>query len=123
MVSWFLDVYPLGVLYSVYPPPGGMDEQRKESPVAASGEVKRALLTRLRRIEGQTRRLQRMVEEEKYGVEIMHQIAGVQSALQQVSLLLLENHLACCVTDAIANGQGEEKIREIMDLLKHYTRA
>ena len=80
-------------------------------------------MTRLHRIEGQTRGLQRMVEEEKYGVEIMHQIAGVQSALQQVSLLLLKNHLASCVTDAITHGQGEEKIREIMDLLKYYTRA
>ncbi len=91
--------------------------------MAASGEVKQKLLTRLRRIEGQTRGLQRMVEEDKYCVDIMNQIAGVQSALEQVTLLLMENHLQHCVTDAIQEGQGQEKIREMMDVLKHYTRA
>jgi DNA-binding FrmR family transcriptional regulator len=91
--------------------------------MAASGEVKQKLLTRLRRIEGQTRGLQRMIEEEKYCVDIMNQIAGVQSALEQVTLLLLENHLASCVTEAIEAGQGDEKIHEIMDVLKHYTRG
>lgn len=100
-----------------------MVEKRKENHMAASGEVKQKLLMRLRRIEGQTRGLQRMVEEEHYCLEIMHQIAGVQSALEHVSLLLLEKHLTTCVTDAIANGQSEEKIREIMDLLKHSMRA
>jgi DNA-binding FrmR family transcriptional regulator len=80
-------------------------------------------LTRFRRIKGQIRGLQRMVEEEKYGVEIMHQIASVQPALRQVSLFFLEKHLASCVTDTIAHGQGEEKICAIMDLLKHSTRA
>jgi DNA-binding FrmR family transcriptional regulator len=89
----------------------------------ASSEAKQKILTRLRRIEGQTRGLQRMVEEEKYCVDIMTQIAGVQSALEQVTLLLMENHLASCVTDAIKEGQGEEKIREIMHVLKQYTRA
>lgn len=91
--------------------------------MAASGEVKQKLLTRLRRIEGQTRGLQRMVEEDKYCVDIMNQIAGVQSALEQVTLLLMENHLQHCVSDAIQEGQGEEKIREMMNVLKHYTRA
>jgi DNA-binding FrmR family transcriptional regulator len=91
--------------------------------MAASGEVKQKLLTRLRRIEGQTRGLQRMVEEDKYCVDIMNQIAGVQSALEQVTLLLMENHLQHCVSDAIQEGQGEEKIREMINVLKHYTRA
>ena len=91
--------------------------------MAASGEVKSALLTRLRRIEGQTRGLQRMVEEDRYCVDIMNQIAGVQSALEQVTLLLLENHLVSCVSEAIHAGQGDEKIHEIMDVLKHYTRG
>jgi DNA-binding FrmR family transcriptional regulator len=91
--------------------------------MAASNEHKQKLLTRLRRIEGQTRGLQRMVEEDKYCVDIMTQIAGVQAALEQVTLLLMEDHLASCVTDAIHKGQGEEKIQEIMHVLKQYTRA
>ncbi|HZU00575.1 MAG TPA: metal-sensitive transcriptional regulator [Ktedonobacteraceae bacterium] len=91
--------------------------------MAASNEVKQQLLGRPRRIEGQTRGLQRMVEEDTYCVDIMTQIAGVQSALEQVTLLLMENHFASCVTDAIQEGQGEKKIREITHVLKHYTRA
>ncbi len=88
-----------------------------------SQDLKQKLLTRLRRIEGQTRGLQRMVEEDKYCVDIMNQIAGVQAALEQVSLALMENHLASCVSDAMRENKGEEKIYEIMDVLKHYTRT
>jgi len=91
--------------------------------MTTSGEEKKKLLTRLRRIEGQTRGIQRMVEEDKYCVDIMNQIAGVQSALEQVSLLLIENHLLHCVTEAIQEGKGDEKITEIMDVIKHHTRA
>lgn len=86
-------------------------------------EIKPNLLKRLRRIEGQTRGIQRMVEEDTYCVDIMNQIAGVQAALEQVSLLLMENHLASCVSDAVREGKGEEKIGEIMDVLKHYMRT
>src|SRR5438093_11294533 len=91
--------------------------------LTTSGEEKKKILTRLRRIEGQTRGIQRMVEEDKYCVDIMTQIAGVQAALEQVSLLLMENHLLHCVSEAIQEGKGEEKISEIMDVIKHYTRA
>jgi DNA-binding FrmR family transcriptional regulator len=100
-----------------------MGKNRKRTLMAASNELKHKLLTRLRRIEGQTRGLQRMVEEDQYCVDIMTQIAGVQAALEQVTLLLMEDHLASCVTDAIQKGQGEEKIHEIMHVLKHYTKA
>ncbi len=86
-------------------------------------EVKQKLLARLRRIEGQTRGLQRMVEEDQYCVDIMTQIAGVQAALEQVSLLLMENHLLHCVTEAIQEGKGDEKIAEIMDVIRHHARA
>ena len=91
--------------------------------MVTSGDDKKKILTRLRRIEGQTRGIQRMVDEDKYCVDIMTQIAGVQSALEQVSLLLMENHLLHCVTDAVQEGKGEEKISEIMDVIKRYTKA
>jgi CsoR family transcriptional regulator, copper-sensing transcriptional repressor len=91
--------------------------------MATTGEEKKKLVTRLRRIEGQTRGIQRMVEEEQYCVDILTQIAGVQSALEQVSLLLIENHLLHCVTEAIQEGNGEEKIAEIMEVIKRYTKA
>ncbi len=91
--------------------------------LTTSGEEKKKILTRLRRIEGQTRGIQRMVEEDKYCVDIMTQIAGVQAALEQVSLLLMEKHLLHCVTEAIQEGKGDEKIAEIMDVIKHHARA
>ncbi|GHP01136.1 transcriptional regulator [Reticulibacter mediterranei] len=91
--------------------------------MAALDEEKQKLLTRLRRIEGQTRGLQRMVEEDKYCVDIMTQIAGVQAALEQVSIQLMERHLRHCVSEAILEGKGEEKIQEMMTVLKHYSRS
>jgi CsoR family transcriptional regulator, copper-sensing transcriptional repressor len=79
---------------------------------------KEKILTRLRRIEGQTRGLQRLIEEDTYCVDILTQVASVQAALEQVSLLLMEDHMRHCVTDAIQQGNGDEKIEELMKVLK-----
>jgi DNA-binding FrmR family transcriptional regulator len=89
--------------------------------MTAADETKKKLLTRLRRIEGQTRGLQRMVEEDQYCVDIMTQVAGVQAALEQVSVHLMENHLRHCVSEAILEGKGEEKILEVMNVIKHFS--
>ena len=69
---------------------------------------------RLRRIEGQIRGLQRMVDEDKYCIDVLTQISAATRALQAVALDLLEDHLGHCVTNAIeAGGPGaQEKIRE-----------
>lgn len=91
--------------------------------MAAYGEDKEKILARLRRIEGQTRGLQRMLEEDKYCIDILTQISSVQSALEQVSLLLMENHMRGCVTEAVQQGNGEEKIVEMMDVIKRYVKA
>lgn len=75
-------------------------------------ETKKGLLQRLRRIEGQVRGLQKMVEEERYCAEILTQIASVEQALGAVSKVLLRNHLEHCVTDAVrvgAPGEAEKK--------------
>lgn len=70
-------------------------------------------LTRLKRIEGQTRGLQRMIEEEKYCIDILTQISAVNSALETVAVSLLQDHLKHCVTEAVESGEGaEEKIAE-----------
>jgi DNA-binding FrmR family transcriptional regulator len=84
---------------------------------------KEKIQTRLRRIEGQVRGLQRMVEEDKYCVDIMTQVSSVQAALEQVTLLLMQDHMRHCVTEAIQQGNGEEKIQEVMTLLQRYTKA
>lgn len=75
---------------------------------------KEAVQKRLRRIEGQIRGLQRMVDDDKYCIDILTQISASTKALQAVALELLEDHLGHCVTNAIAGGgpDAQEKIRE-----------
>ena len=91
--------------------------------MASYSDDKEKLLTRLKRIEGQTRGLQRMVEEDTYCVDIMTQIASIQSALEQVSFLLMEDHMQHCVTEAIQEGNGDAKIKEVMNVLKRYSKT
>jgi CsoR family transcriptional regulator, copper-sensing transcriptional repressor len=71
-------------------------------------------LTRLRRIEGQVRGLQRMVEDDKYCIDILTQVSAATKALQSVALGLLEDHLGHCVAHAAAEGGevADAKIRE-----------
>ena len=71
-------------------------------------------LARLRRIEGQVRGLQRMVEEEQYCIDVLTQVASVTKALQSVAVRLLDEHLQHCVADAVAAGgpEGAAKLSE-----------
>ncbi len=82
-------------------------------------ENKDAYLKRLRRIEGQIRGLQRMVDEDKYCIDILTQVAAATKALQSVALGLLEEHLGHCVAGAIAEGgdTASEKVREASDAI------
>ena len=81
-------------------------------------------LKRLRRIEGQARGLQRMVEEEKYCIDILTQVSAMTKALQSVALGLLDEHLSHCVQDAIATGEGAEaKIAEASAAIARLVRS
>ena len=83
-------------------------------------------LKRLRRIEGQARGLQRMVEDEKYCIDILTQVAAMTKALQAVSIGLLEEHLAHCVVDAARAGDGaeaDEKITEAVEAIARLVRS
>ena len=82
-------------------------------------------LKRLRRIEGQARGLQRMVEEEKYCIDILTQISAITKALQSVGLGLLEEHLGHCVVDAARSSpeEGAEKVREASDAIARLVRS
>ena len=68
---------------------------------------------RLRRIEGQIRGLQKMVDEDRYCIDVLTQVSAVKAALDGVALLLLQDHTAHCVVDAIEAGDGSQKIREL----------
>lgn len=78
------------------------------------------ILTRLRRIEGQIRGLQSMVEDDRYCGDILDQIHSVQQALRSVGKVITRNHLETCVTDALRSGDEDaarETYDEVMDLL------
>ena len=83
-------------------------------------EQKDAVLKRLRRIEGQVRGLQGMVEEDRYCGDVLNQIASVQSALRGAGKIITRGHLETCVTDALRSGDqqaAERTYTEIMNLL------
>ena len=78
-------------------------------------EDKQAIQRRLRRIEGQVRGLQRMVDEDQYCIDVLTQVSAATRALQSVALNLLEEHLAHCVADAVEQGDRaviDERIAE-----------
>ncbi|MEO3813358.1 MULTISPECIES: metal-sensitive transcriptional regulator [Sphaerisporangium] len=86
---------------------------------------KQAYLTRLRRIEGQIRGLQRMVEEDAYCIDVLTQVSAATRALQAVALGLLEDHIGHCVTDAISAGgpEAEAKVKEASAAIARLVRS
>jgi DNA-binding FrmR family transcriptional regulator len=93
--------------------------------VAVDPEIKRAVLTRLRRIEGQVRGLQKMVEDERYCADVLMQVSSVQEALRGVSRSLLHNHLKHCAAEAIRSDDPERSdamYEELLELVFRSTR-
>jgi CsoR family transcriptional regulator, copper-sensing transcriptional repressor len=87
-------------------------------------EDKEKLRNRLRRIEGQVRGVQRMVEEDAYCVDVMTQIAGVVSALEKVGTVLLKDHVEHCVMIAVEDGKkADEKIEELTVAVERFLRV
>jgi DNA-binding FrmR family transcriptional regulator len=85
-----------------------------KKPAGSYGKDKDAILKRLRRMEGQTRGLQQMVEEDRYCLDIVTQVNALTAAAREVALLVLEDHLRGCVTDAVKQDTGDEAIKEVM---------
>jgi len=87
---------------------------------------KEALITRLHRIEGQVRGIEKMVEDERYCIDILTQIGAVSTALETVAQKLLEEHANHCVAGALASGsreEAEEKTRELLQAVQRFTRT
>ena len=86
---------------------------------------KDAVLKRLRRIEGQVRGLQRMVEDDTYCIDVLTQVSAATRALEAVALNLLEEHLRHCVHDALAAGgpNADQKITEAADAVRRLVRS
>lgn len=85
-------------------------------------ETKRRALTRLRRIAGQVQGVQRMVEEDKYCVDVLLQISAIQGALEQVSKILLARHIERCVRDSFVSGNAVDRARKIDELVTIFSR-
>ncbi|HWM08588.1 MAG TPA: metal-sensitive transcriptional regulator [Solirubrobacteraceae bacterium] len=79
---------------------------------------KRDLVTRLRRIEGQARGIQRLVEDEAYCLDILQQVEAMTAAADQVALLVLEDHIDGCLTHAVETGQGQPYVDEVMAVVR-----
>ena len=86
----------------------------------------RAIHNRLRRIEGQVRGLQRMVDEDAYCVDVLTQVSAVQTALEQVAVHVLDAHVRGCVADAVAGddaGAAAERLDELMAAVRRFAKV
>ncbi len=97
-------------------------------PVQTYGYVadKEALIKRLHRIEGQVRGIEKMVDDERYCIDILTQIAAANTALESLALKLLEGHVNHCVADALASGDAtgaQQKSAELLAAVQRFSRT
>src|SRR3954452_10506726 len=85
-----------------------------ETPTRGYTATKDQLQTRLRRIEGQVRGVEKMVDDDRYCIDVLTQISAIQAALDKVALGLLDGHVRHCVTDAAQEGRADEMTSELM---------
>ena len=100
------------------------EHSKRKRAVAVDVAAKARNLARLRRIEGQVRGVQKMVEDDRYCAEILTQISSVHEALRAVARELMRNHLKHCATHAIKSGpnQAEAMYDELIDLMHRHSR-
>jgi CsoR family transcriptional regulator, copper-sensing transcriptional repressor len=87
------------------------------------GEVKAKILNRLSRVEGQVRGIAKMVEDDRYCIDILNQMAAIKAALAKVEGRLLQNHLEHCIEDSIIAGDKKEQRRKAAELIELLERA
>lgn len=97
------------------------DDKKIENPV--DGKEKDQLLNRLKRIEGQVRGVQKMIEDDRYCVDVLVQVSAINAALKKVGFSLLERHTSHCVSDAIKDGSGEDAIEELMKVMTQFSKS
>ncbi len=79
---------------------------------------KPSLLGRMKKIEGQSRGIHRMIEEDRYCIDIVQQLTALRAAADRISLLILQSHIEGCVADAIGKQHGEGHVKELMKTLQ-----
>jgi len=75
------------------------------------------LLKRVNRLEGQVRGVGRMIEDDRYCIEVVNQLSAIQAAARELSLQILEGHVRHCVADAVREDNAEPKVKELIDTL------
>ena len=85
-------------------------------------EVKSNALLRLRKVEGQVKGITKMVDQEKYCIDIINQITAAQRALDQVALGIMKRHVESCVSSAVKEGKGSSKIDELMETIDKFVK-
>ena len=90
-------------------------------PLVARTE-RAALAKRLRRIEGQIRGIGKMIDEDRYCIDVLTQVSAVQAALDALALQLLEHHLHGCVQHAVKSGDGDRAIEEALGVIRKFAR-
>ena len=112
-------VYGWDFVYS-YPTPGGTGgTMEAKGSLAKEPGVKKVVLQRLRTAIGHLSAVERMVEEERYCVDILKQLSAVQASLSKIAYAISDAHMRHCVREAIAEGKGEEKVEEMLEILKY----
>jgi len=99
-----------------------MSENVKKPVTPRTNDEKKSIVNRLKRIEGQVRGIQKMVEEDRYCVDILVQISAIDAALKKVGFSLMERHTKHCVSDAVKSGNGDEAIDELMEVIKQFSK-
>lgn len=99
-----------------------LENSGKEPVTPRTDKEKIAVVNRLKRIEGQIRGIQKMVEEDRYCVDTLVQISAVSKALNKVGYSLMERHTHHCVADAIKKGEGDEAIDELMKVVQQFSK-
>lgn len=83
---------------------------------------KKATINRLKRIEGQVRGIQNMIEEDRYCIDVLVQISAINAALKKVGFSVAERHMKHCVTHAVASKEGDQAIEELIEVMKHFSK-
>ena len=100
-----------------------LEMQSDRKPAVPRSETEKQKLTnRLKRIEGQVRGLQKMIEDDRYCVDVLIQLSAIQAALKKVGYSLIERHTKMCVSKAIREGDGENSIDELMKVVQQFSK-
>jgi len=84
--------------------------------------TKKEALERVRRMEGQVRGIARMIEQDAYCIDVLTQLQAISAACDSLGLRLLDDHVRTCVTDAVRDGDGEDKLAELTAAVRRFAR-